>query len=321
MVPSQQPTTTTTKTTKILKKDGAKRRPFGECDKPPEGCQISTCPLRGHIGNISDSTFCTAPTSPGRGGEHKPSRAPKGFCGAVDVKVEDLLKGSQGLPVAEAVAERAKIGRAGGGLIEITRAEAGRAEGDRVKNGQPRCAESNHTRKGQKDEDEEALAYWSTYVAKTWLYEWFGQKPMQAWTIDNYDGRDSYEEFDLKLSKKHWDEPPLEPKLFQETRDKMTFIEAEMDEVLDGSNQTSKEDRAKGWPNLKKVTLSICDDCVPGVQTMDPEEEATIAYGHLQNKMRRAGGPPEPGKTTYAEKQMQQRTGNQPRVRIPGRIC
>lgn len=115
--------------------------------------------------------------------------------------------------------------------------------------------------KGKHDE-----AYWSTYAIKIWLREWFRQKRVEEWTIDKYDGQESYEEFDLKPDAQHWKEAALEPKLFKQMRSTMVMIEAEMDEVLDESTQTVKANKLREWSRPRDVALSICNDYAPDVQ-------------------------------------------------------
>ena len=60
--------------------------------------------------------------------------------------------------------------------------------------------------------------YWSTYAIKEWLREWFRQNPMRAWSIDNYDGEESYEELQLKTNEKYSEELRLKAELFHKMR-------------------------------------------------------------------------------------------------------
>ena len=96
---------------------------------------------------------------------------------------------------------------------------------------------------------------------------------MEAWTSDSYDVRDSYEELQLRVNQRHWQEPPLEPKLFHRMRATMALIEGEMHETLEEVNTMFANTRMSEWQNLKKVALSICDDYTPdasmGNQTED----------------------------------------------------
>lgn len=123
-------------------------------------------------------------------------------------------------------------------------------------------------------------AYWSTYAIKEWLNEWLKQNPMEAWTIDNYDGRDSYEELNFKFNRRHEREPPLAPNMFHHMRATMEAIEIEMDEVLDPEIEMPEEKRKMEWNKLKKVSLSVCDDYLPGQSKWGLPDDQLVAKGY-----------------------------------------
>ena len=131
--------------------------------------------------------------------------------------------------------------------------------------------------------------YWSTYAIKEWLKRWFEQHPREAWTIDNYDGEDSYKELDLKLNRRHMKEPPLAPRVFHQMRAKMKVIEVEMDEIVDPDNKMPVEKRKTEWNKLREVALSICDDYMPGQSQWGMSDDQLIAKGYGEPQGLRSG--------------------------------
>ena len=83
---------------------------------------------------------------------------------------------------------------------------------------------------------------------------------MQAWTIDNYDGPESYEELGIEMDEHHKQAPPLEVKKFHQMRTMMNIVEAEMDEIFDPDNHVSRTKREEQLHQMKKTAISICDD-------------------------------------------------------------
>ena len=126
--------------------------------------------------------------------------------------------------------------------------------------------------------------YWSTYAIRTWLEEWFRQHPMEAWIIDNYDGRDSYEELNLKISEKHHTEPPLNPKMFQRMRATLEVIEMEMDEIIEENNGMMEKEREMEWHKMKIVALSVCNDYPPKQSQWGLPDHQMIAEGYEEPK-------------------------------------
>ena len=104
--------------------------------------------------------------------------------------------------------------------------------------------------------------YWSTYAIKEWLREWFRQNPMKTWSIDNYDGEESYEELHLETNERHMKEPRLKAEIFHKLRSILTIIEAEMDEVLDNIGSVGEDERKREWNNWNKVAISVCDEYI-----------------------------------------------------------
>lgn len=110
------------------------------------------------------------------------------------------------------------------------------------------------------DSEEGLDVYHSFDAVKMWLSEWFRQKPLKGWTLDNYDGRGSYEELHLEVDERHVIKQRLEPKLFQKMRATLVIIEGEMDEVRIDYRQAPGKAKAKELHDLAKVALSIFDD-------------------------------------------------------------
>ena len=67
--------------------------------------------------------------------------------------------------------------------------------------------------------------YWYTYAIKEWLKQWFKQNLVEAWTIDNYDGQESYEELNFERNKRHVEEFPVAPRMFHQMRATMQVIQ------------------------------------------------------------------------------------------------
>ena len=74
--------------------------------------------------------------------------------------------------------------------------------------------------------------FWTAVAIKYWMKEWFKRHPLQSWTIDSYDGCDSYQELGMEINERRWTEKRLEPGMYQTMRTQMHMLEAEMDEVL-----------------------------------------------------------------------------------------
>ena len=79
--------------------------------------------------------------------------------------------------------------------------------------------------------------FWTVRAIKVWMRRWFETCPMKTWTIDNYDGQESYEALRLEINDGCWQETPMEPKMYQQLGPKMFLIETEMDEVVREMNK------------------------------------------------------------------------------------
>ena len=115
--------------------------------------------------------------------------------------------------------------------------------------------------------------YWSVYAIKDWIQEWFNRNRMKRWSIDNYDGRDSYNELSIELAGRHRMEPPLEPTNFQFMMRHMLAIELEIDDVLPTEELTMKE-REREWKGLRDFAISVCNDYTPDVLQYDTSATA-----------------------------------------------
>ena len=135
----------------------------------------------------------------------------------------------------------------------------------------------------QRADDEEI--YWSTYVIKEWLRQWFEQNPLGTWTIDNYDGKDSYEELGMKTNRRHKEEPSLAPEKFHKMRATMVVIEAEMDEIVDPDNNMPMEEKEREWNQFREVALSVCDDYMHEQIRWDHPSMHEIADGRGETPM------------------------------------
>lgn len=107
---------------------------------------------------------------------------------------------------------------------------------------------------------------------------------MAEWTIDNYDGRDSYEELHLEIDERHLIEPELKHEEFHKMRKTMVIIEGEMDEALAEHRHTPTKAKKKEWHDLKNVVLSMCDDYL--FYTDIHDAKSNIQEGELKVEIR-----------------------------------
>ena len=109
---------------------------------------------------------------------------------------------------------------------------------------------------------EDERAYWSIRAIRNWIQEWFIQHPMETWTIDNYDGHESYQELGFSSIEPHHAQEELDPDKYKQLRRSLTIIEDEMDEVLEDNGMTDYEKRRE-WHKLKDLVISVCNDYTP----------------------------------------------------------
>ena len=97
---------------------------------------------------------------------------------------------------------------------------------------------------------------------------------MKTWSIDNYDGNESYGELGMELIKRQWMETPMEPQMFQQMRRNMLAIELEMDDALTTKATTQKE-KEREWHGLTDLVLSLCNDYLSGALNNNARTRAT----------------------------------------------
>ena len=112
------------------------------------------------------------------------------------------------------------------------------------------------------DEDSDEK-YWTAYAIQCWTRGWFTKHPMKAWSIDNYDGKDSCDELEIELIVRHGTEAAMEPQMFQQLRKHMLATELEMDDTLTTKALTQKE-REREWHGLKDLVFNLCNDYLSG---------------------------------------------------------
>lgn len=97
---------------------------------------------------------------------------------------------------------------------------------------------------------------WITRVIKQWIMEWFKQKLLQGWSIDNYDEHGSSTDFAMEVTEQQWSEERFDPIMFHKMRTQMSTLGAEMNEVLRDGAMTEKS-RQREWHRLKEVVLCV----------------------------------------------------------------
>ena len=137
----------------------------------------------------------------------------------------------------------------------------------------------------EENQDEEDV-FWTTYAIKYWMQEWYEQKPMTSWTIGNHDGRESYQDLGISLTKEHQKGDKLEPVQFKRMRRCLTILEGEVGEVLNGPGMTGY-DRKMEWHKLKNLAISVCNDYTPEVlQAMEVKKATANTRGSRPTEVR-----------------------------------
>ena len=153
-------------------------------------CALSVPEIQAHLGQCPLRAGTSDTSAPGGGGEQLVHVS-------VDVKPAALLK-REPLPsvkqeavdpLKQEVSPPADDGdgdAASDGVLAVS------ATSEKQENNQQH--EKTKCKRQLKDRDDEESTYWSTYAIKSWIQEWSNQHPMTTLTIDDYDGRNNYQE-------------------------------------------------------------------------------------------------------------------------------
>ena len=104
----------------------------------------------------------------------------------------------------------------------------------------------------------EMRAISTAQAIKWWLKGRFNQQFMSIWTIDNYDGRESYEELGISLQEGCEKKTRLQPDRFHQVRELLVNVEGMMEEVMN-NNEAPGEEKRNEWHRLRHEVLETCD--------------------------------------------------------------
>lgn len=140
-------------------------------------------------------------------------------------------------------------------------------------------------------EKEHMQVFWTVRAIKIWMRKWFETYLMKTWTIDNYDGQESYEALQLEIDEGCWQETPMESKMYQQLRANMFLIETEMDEVVREMNnipdaQVVFQTMKREWHQLVKIAFSLCDDYAPASTINKAEDDARMLSSRSNSAVR-----------------------------------
>ena len=118
----------------------------------------------------------------------------------------------------------------------------------------------------------EDYPWFSKQNIKKWI-EIELEKPRRSWSIDNYDGAESFREMKKEPTPRDQAGEDMSPEKFKALRGQLLGVERELDELTSREDLT-EESRERQWKHWKTVAMELCDEFSEDEDDETRDEEA-----------------------------------------------
>ena len=118
------------------------------------------------------------------------------------------------------------------------------------------------------------------------IKKWIGvelREPRRSWTIDNYEGAESFKELSIRPVRKEDAGKNMPPSEFQALKRQLQGIEVELEELMNKESISSKS-RNRRWKHWTKVAMELCDEFGTEEDETEAQGEDVQSHQNIANK-------------------------------------